>query len=205
MVDEKEYVERLEKIVDKQDALLTQLDAKFRQQETLNNTLNNQNKILREDIKKHKDLLMDMNKTVNQHKNVVKKLKKELEDQLKIQQDLHKDYGEVIKGLTEELEEEKNKNSAPGVQQNSVKPPADNKPKSNKVELPPKEHQTDYVGGATNMLSDIKDKSSEAINDVKNNPNAPINNNPQKNVCPNCGADIEEGYIFCESCGTKVA
>lgn len=205
MTDEKEYVERLEKIIDKQDALLTQLDAKFRQQETLNNTLTNQNKILREDIKKHKNLLMDMNKTVNQHKNVVSKLKKELEEQLKIQQDLHKDYGEVIKGLTEELEEEKNKNSTPEVQQPQEKPPADNKSDSNKVELPPKEHKTDYVGNATNMLSDIKDKSSEAINETKNNVNAKSAASAEANKCPNCGAEIQEGYVFCESCGTKVA
>ena len=108
MEKDNDYVERLEKIIDKQDDLLTHLDAKFDQQQKMNDELSKQNHILREDIKKHKTLLMDMNKTVNQHKNVVKKQKKELEDQLKIQQDLHKDYGEVIKELTDELEAEQN-------------------------------------------------------------------------------------------------
>ena len=68
MVEEKEYVERLEKILDKQDDLIKHLDAKFDQQESLNANLVNQNEVLREDIEKHKDLLRDMNKTVNQQK-----------------------------------------------------------------------------------------------------------------------------------------
>ena len=110
MTTEKEYVERLEKIIDKQDALLSQLDSKFNQQDSLNASLAKQNKYLKEDIQKHKSLTRDMNKTVTQQKNVVAKLKKELEEQLKIQQDLHKDYGEVIKNLTDDLEAEQKKN-----------------------------------------------------------------------------------------------
>ena len=89
MTTEKDYVERLEKIIDKQDALLSQLDAKFNQQDSLNEAIIKQNNFLKEDIQKHKNLTRDMNKTVTQQKNVVAKLKKELEDQLKIQQDLH--------------------------------------------------------------------------------------------------------------------
>lgn len=200
-MEDKEYIERLEKIIDKQNDLLTHLDAKFEQQDSLNKTLENQNKILREDIKKHKSLLMDMNKTVNQHKNVVGKLKKELEDQLKIQQDLHKDYGEVIKELTDELEEVK------GGIDNSESVKTDNTPSNtDKVELPPKEHETDYVSSATSMFKDIKDKSSETINDLSKESSAP-QQPPKKeanNICPNCGAEVQEGYIFCESCGTKL-
>jgi chromosome segregation ATPase len=207
MAEENDYVERLEKIIDKQDDLLTHLDSKFNQQQALNNELSKQNQILREDIKKHKNLLRDMNKTVTQHKNVVKKLKKELEQQLKLQQELHKDYGEVIKGLTDELEEEKNKttvNMPPAV--NNVN---NTQTKSNKVELPPREHQTDYVASATNVINDIKDKSSEAVNELSNQNNDSQNNAPQNNqkhskFCKNCGAEIQEGYVFCDSCGTKL-
>ena len=191
MMDDKEYVERLEKIIDKQDDLLKHLDSKFRQQESLNNELSKQNSILREDIKKHKNLLMDMNKTVNQHKNVVNKLKKELEDQLKIQQDLHKDYGKVIKELTDELEEEKNKVNAKPVNKNSSND-------GNKVELPPKEHEKDYVSEASDFVSDLKDKSSNTLKDLT------AYEEPDGKFCKNCGAKIEPGFLFCDSCGHKV-
>ena len=189
-MNEEDYVTRLEKIIDKQDDLLTHLDAKFQQQESLNETLSNQNEILREDIKKHKQLLMDMNKTVNQHKNVVKKLKKELEDQLKIQQDLHKDYGEVIKELTDELEEEKSKDSSKNVTGNS----------NNEVQLPPKEYEKDYVAEASGFVSDLKEKSTNVIKDLGNDPSA-----EKTKFCNNCGAEIKEGFIFCDSCGHKIA
>lgn len=210
MVDEKGYIERLEKIIDKQDDLLKHLDAKFDQQQTVNDELSKQNQILREDIKKHKNLLMDMNKTVNQHKNVVKKLKKELEQQLKIQQDLHKDYGEVIKQLTEELEEEQNKSkksSQTNPQNDSSKPKQNSNKSSNKVELPPKEYETNYVASATNLFSDMKEKSSEVGKDLSNSKNdvpKTENQKDDKNSCPNCGAEVQEGYVFCESCGTKL-
>ncbi len=201
-MEEKEYVERLEKIIDKQDNLLTQLDAKFKQQEALNETLSKQNAILREDIKKHKNLLMDMNKTVNQHKNVVKKLKKELEDQLKIQQDLHKEYGEVIKELTDEIEELQ----ANGNQSNVKK--SDNKnDDSGKVELPPKDFEKDYVSSATNMFKDIKEKSADAVNDLSKQSETPKEIPKKENVinkCPSCGSEVQEGFVFCESCGTKL-
>ena len=198
MVEEKEYIERLEKIIDKQDDLLKHLDAKFEQQESLNANLVNQNQILREDIKKHKDLLRDMNKTVNQQKNVVNNLRKELEEQLKIQQDLHKDYGEVIKGLTEELEEEKeNKSSA-----ESEKTEKGQTKNSEKIELPPKENQINYVESATNLFNDLKDKSSDVITEIT----TPIKEELKSNVktCPKCGIEVSEDYAFCESCGTKL-
>lgn len=198
MVEEKEYIERLEKIIDKQDDLLKHLDAKFEQQESLNANLVNQNQILREDIKKHKDLLRDMNKTVNQQKNVVNNLRKELEEQLKIQQDLHKDYGEVIKGLTEELEEEKeNKSSA-----ESEKTEKGQTKNSEKIELPPKENQINYVESATNLFNDLKDKSSDVVTEIT----TPIKEELKSNVktCPKCGIEVSEDYAFCESCGTKL-
>lgn len=198
MVEEKEYIERLEKIIDKQDDLLKHLDAKFEQQESLNANLVNQNQILREDIKKHKDLLRDMNKTVNQQKNVVNNLRKELEEQLKIQQDLHKDYGEVIKGLTEELEEEKeNKSSA-----ESEKTAKGQTKNSEKIELPPKENQINYVESATNLFNDLKDKSSDVVTEIT----TPIKEELKSNVktCPKCGIEVSEDYAFCESCGTKL-
>lgn len=201
-MENEEYVERLEKIIDKQDNLLTQLDAKFDQQQALNENLEKQNQVLREDIKKHKTLLMDMNKTVNQHKNVVKKLKKELEDQLKIQQDLHKDYGEVIKGLTEELEEEKVKNGTITKTDKNT-----SKKDSDKVELPPKDFEKDYMSSASNLVKDVKDKSEEVINDLSKQEEKPVENKPPQGndgKCPNCGAEVQQGYIFCESCGTKL-
>ncbi|MCR5027331.1 MAG: zinc ribbon domain-containing protein [Methanobrevibacter sp.] len=207
MDKESDYVERLEKIIDKQDDLLTHLDAKFDQQQSINDNLTKQNLMLKEDIKKHKDLLIDMNKSVNQHKNVVKKLKKELEEQLKIQQDLHKDYGEVIQGLTDELEEEKNKNT-PNNKPAEVNEKKDKPSKSDKVELPPKEHKVDYVSSASNMFNDIKEKSSDVVNDVSNQ-NASTNNvkkdeGANEKFCKNCGTKVQEGYIFCDSCGTKL-
>ena len=199
MGEEKEYVERLEKIIDKQDDLLKHMDAKFEQQQSLNDNLVNQNQILREDIKKHKDLLKDMNKTVTQQKNVVNKLKKELEEQLRIQQDLHKDYGEVIKGLTEELEEEKEKN---GSLESEKSEESEN---SNKVELPPKEDEINYVESATNLFNDIKDKSSEVVNDISKNVTQSIEAaNKDDEKCPKCGKPIKEDFTFCESCGAKL-
>lgn len=207
MAEEIDYVQRLEKIIDKQDDLLTHLDAKFNQQQALNDNLSNQNKILREDIQKHKNLLRDMNKTVTQHKNVVKKLKKELEDQLKIQQDLHKEYGEVIKELTDELEEEQNKNNVSGEVKQIEKPNTDKKDSdSDKVELPPKDFETNYVESATSLFNDIKDNTSQN-NDSDNNKKESeevLDNQSGLNTCPKCGADVQEGYVFCESCGHKL-
>ena len=196
-MEENEYVERLEKIVDKQNDLLTHLDAKFQQQESLNETLSNQNKILREDIKKHKDLLLDMNKTVNQQKNVVKKLKEELEQQLKIQQDLHRDYGEVIKNLTDELEEATGNEISSEVKKDESEDLDDS---SDKIELPPKDFETNHVSSAANKFKDIKDKSADAVKDRSNQNES----STEKGKCPNCGVDVKEGFIFCESCGTKL-
>ena len=77
MADDEEYCLRLEKIIDKQDGLLNHYDAKFNQQNSLNDALSRQNKILKEDLQKHKNLLKDMKKNIDQHKNVVNKLKNE--------------------------------------------------------------------------------------------------------------------------------
>ena len=68
MADDEEYCLRLEKIIDKQDGLLNHYDAKFNQQNSLNDALSRQNKILKEDLQKHKNLLKDMKKNIDQHK-----------------------------------------------------------------------------------------------------------------------------------------
>lgn len=199
-MNDEEYTERLEKIIDKQNDLLTHFDAKFEQQDSLNENLSNQNAILREDIKKHKNLLMDMNKTVNQHKNVVNKLKKELEEQLQIQQKLHKDYGEVIKELTDELEQYQDNDEV------ETKKIGNNSSNSDKVELPPKDFEKDYVSSATNLFSDIKDKSTEAVSDLSKQTQSSQSDEKSQAAtkCPNCGAEVQEGFLFCESCGTKL-
>ena len=103
MTSEENYVERLEKIIDMQDNLLSQLDARFGQQDALNEYLFKQNKHLEEELQKHEDMAKDMNKTITQQKNDVDKLKKEVEEQLEIQKKLHNDYGDVINQLTENL------------------------------------------------------------------------------------------------------
>ena len=187
-----DYVERLEKIIDKQDALLSQLDAKFKQQDSLNESLSKQNNFLKEDIQKHKDLTRDMNKTVAQQKNVVAKLKKELEDQLKIQQDLHKDYGEVIKQLTDDLEVEQNKNEELMKKleesESKIKELKDDLAKSNEVSSTTGFSYYDKLSVPSNAGSESS--KIQSSDDIKK--------------CPNCGAEVEEGYLFCESCGTKL-
>jgi DNA repair exonuclease SbcCD ATPase subunit len=194
MTTEEDYVERLEKIIDKQDALLSQLDSKFKQQDSLNESLAKQNKYLKEDIQKHKNLTRDMNKTVAQHKNVVAKLKKELEGQLKIQQDLHKDYGEVIKNLTDDLEEEQNKNEELTKKQTEL----ENEIKKLKDDLA-KAKQTSNVS-AGNSYYDSFNKTP-TIDSKFDNSKTPKEGTKK---CPNCGAEVLEGYLFCESCGTKL-
>lgn len=208
MPNDEEYTLRLEKIVDKQDGLLNHYDAKFNQQNSLNNALSNQNKILKEDLQKHKNLLKDMKKNLGQHKNVINKLKKELEEQLKIQQDLHKDYGEVIKELTDELElQEKEKEAIQGKVNQIPNKPAQNKTtssNSNKVKLPPKENEHNHVSEAVGL---IKDKSKEVIEEISDNtkenvPNQNIQQN--KTTCPKCGSKIDDSFIFCDACGYKL-
>lgn len=183
MATEKEYVERLEKIIDKQDALLSQLDSKFKQQDSLTEYIVNQNNFLKEDIQKHKNLTRDMNKTVTQQKNVVAKLKKELEDQLKIQQDLHKDYGEIINQLTDDLEEEQNKNEVLTKRQEEL--------------------ESEII-----RLRDDLTKVKNTINSVESSsPNSDSNSLKEDVInskCPNCGNEVIEGYTFCDSCGTKL-
>lgn len=194
MTDEKDYVERLEKIIDKQDALLSQLDSKFNQQDSLNASLAKQNKYLKEDIQKHKNLTRDMNKTVAQHKNVVAKLKKELEQQLKIQQDLHKDYGEVIKNLTDDLEEEQTKNEELTKKQSQL----EGEIKKLKDELT-KAKKTQPVSTG-NSYYDNFNKSATVDSSSSDS------ETPKMNIrkCPSCGAEVQDGYLFCESCGKKL-
>lgn len=194
MTYDEDYVERLEKIIDKQDALLSQLDSKFNQQDSLNASLAKQNKYLKEDIQKHKNLTRDMNKTVVQHKNVVANLKKELEQQLKIQQDLHKDYGEVIKNLTDDLEEEQTKNEEMAKKQTQL----EEEIKKLRDELT-KAKKTPSVSTG-NSYYDNFNKSSTVDSSSSNS------KTPNKNIrkCPSCGAEVQEGYLFCESCGKKL-
>ena len=190
MTDQQEYVERLEKIIDKQDDLLSQFDAKFNQQDTLNEYLSKHNELLKEDVQKHKNLLRDMNKTVTQHKNVVAKLKGELEEQLKIQQDLHKDYGEIIKQLTDDLEAEQDKTE-------KLQNENDKLEKKNSELL--------------KELENLKRNQIPTYNDAFKKPShedmmtkstiAPAGSVQR---CPKCGAKTEEGFAFCESCGTKL-
>ena len=163
-----------------------------------------------------KKILKDMKKNIDQHKNVVNKLKKELEEQLKIQQNLHKDYGEVIKELTDELElQEKQKEEI----QNKTKQIGNNQPinnnsklKSNRVELPPREHDNDHVADAKDLFNNVKEKSKEAIDEIsenhkKNTATSAINNNVPKtneNKCPKCGSVVDNSFIFCDKCGYKL-
>lgn len=190
MTDEKDYVERLEKIIDKQDALLSQLDSKFNQQDSLNESLAKQNKYLKEDILKHKNLTRDMNKTVVQHKNVVAKLKKELEDQLKIQQDLHKDYGEIIKQLTDDVEEEQNKNE-------------ELTKKIKELETEIEKLNRELSSAKQTPATSASPSYYDALNKHSTPPSTSSDTSANK-TCPNCGAEIQEGYLFCESCGTKL-
>lgn len=189
MTTDDNYVERLEKIIDKQDALLSQLDSKFKQQDSLNNSLAKQNNFLKEDIQKHKNLTRDMNKTVAQQKNVVAKLKKELEDQLKIQQDLHKDYGEIIKQLTDDLEEEQNKNEELIIKQDALE-----------FQIKILNEELDKAKPASSVTSNYYDSLNKSSQSTLN---SKVQNSEGKK-CPNCGNEVQEGYLFCDSCGTKL-
>ena len=169
-------------------------------------------------IKRDRDTIQKLLKEIKELKsnNVVNKLKKELEEQLKIQQNLHKDYGEVIKELTDELElQEKQKEEI----QNKTKQIGNNQPinnnsklKSNRVELPPREHDSDHVADAKDLFNNVKEKSKEAIDEIsenhkKNTATSAINNNVPKtneNKCPKCGSVVDNSFIFCDKCGYKL-
>ena len=169
-------------------------------------------------IKRDRDTIQKLLKEIKELKsnNVVNKLKKELEEQLKIQQNLHKDYGEVIKELTDELElQEKQKEEI----QNKTKQIGNNQPinnnsklKSNRVELPPREHDNDHVADAKDLFNNVKEKSKEAIDEIsenhkKNTATSAINNNVPKtneNKCPKCGSVVDNSFIFCDKCGYKL-
>ena len=188
MTTEEDYVERLEKIIDKQDNLLSQLDAKFNQQDTLNEYLVKQNKYLEEDIQKHKNLTRDMNKTVTQQKKVVEKLKEELEEQLKIQQELHKDYGEVIKQLTDDLEEEQEKNKKLTKRQSELKTEIQKlkREKAAQKEKPKTQPVQNTYYGTLSQKPPSNKKSNI------------------KRKCPKCNTEASKGDIFCQTCGTKL-
>ena len=190
MTDQQEYVNRLEKIIDKQDSLLSQFDAKFNQQDTLNEYLSKHNELLKEDVQKHKNLLRDMKKTVTQHKKVVAKLKGELEEQLKIQQDLHKDYGEIIKQLTDDLEAEQDKTERLQNENDILKK------KNSKLSEELQKTKSNQIPTYTDTF---KKPSSE---DIKTKTTIASAVNVKR--CPKCGANTEEGFAFCESCGTKL-
>ena len=183
MKTDEEYIKRLENIIDKQDALLCQLDAKFEQQDSLSEAIIKQNNYLKEDNQKHKNLTRDMNKTVIQQKNVVAKLKKELEEQLKIQQKLHKDYGDVIKQLTDDLEEEQNKNE----------------------ELTKKQKELESEIRKLNQnLTNVRNTVGNIGSDNSLNNSLDTTDSSKTYKCPNCGVEVQEGYSFCDSCGTKL-
>ena len=189
MTTQEDYVERLEKIIDKQDDLLSQFDAKFKQQDTINEALSKHNNFLKEDIQKHKTLTKDMNKTIIQQKNVVAKLKKELEDQLKIQQDLHKEYGEVIKQLTDDLDEEQQKND------NLIKKQEELESEIKKLNETISSQTNNTTGN--NYYDSLNQKSDDS------NPST-TSQNQNKIYCPKCGSEVKEGFLFCDSCGTKL-
>ena len=123
-----------------------------------------------------------MNKTVTQQKNVVAKLKKELEDQLKIQQDLHKEYGEVIKQLTDDLEEEQNKNEALTKQNKEL------------------ESEVERLNADLTKVKNTLDNVQSTIDSDSTS----LKDSVIDSKCPNCGAEVHEGFAFCDSCGTKL-
>ena len=180
MTSEENYVERLEKIIDMQDNLLSQMDARFSQQDALNEYLFKQNKHLEEEIQKHEDMAKDMNKTITQQKNDVDKLKKEVEEQLEIQKKLHNDYSEVIEELTTNLKVEKEKNK----------------------ELTKKRLELE---DEIEKLKKTRYSQTEKPSD-KSGKNSYYDNLTQKipKKCPKCGVESSEGDLFCQSCGTKL-
>ena len=180
MTSEENYVERLEKIIDMQDNLLSQMDARFSQQDALNEVLFKQNKHLEEEIQKHKDMEKDMNKTITQQKSDIDKLKKEVEEQLEIQKKLHNDYSEVIEELTTNLKVEKEKNK----------------------ELTKKRLELE---DEIEKLKKTRYSQTEKPSD-KSGKNSYYDNLTQKipKKCPKCGVESSEGDLFCQSCGTKL-
>ncbi len=204
MTDKKEYDQRLDSILKKQDELLNHYDVKFEQQNLLNETLLRQNDLLENDLKRHKELIKDLKKSLTQHENVIDSLKKELEEQLKIQQKLHRDYGEIIEKLSDEVEDSGEINAPNEIslsENNSSKEDSLNED-NGKVILPPKDFESDYISNTKSMISNIKEKSSEVLKDISESDN--FNQAPTKNVCPNCGANVTESSYFCVSCGNKL-
>ena len=50
---------------------------------------------------------------------------------------------------------------------------------------------TEYYNGMINYYYDELNSSSDS-------------SKIQTNKCPNCGVEVQEGYAFCDSCGTKL-
>ena len=103
--------------------------------------------------------------------------------------------------------------------QNKTKQIGNNQPinnnsklKSNRVELPPREHDNDHVADAKDLFNNVKEKSKEAIDEIsenhkKNTATSAINNNVPKtneNKCPKCGSVVDNSFIFCDKCGYKL-
>lgn len=198
-MENEEYIKRLEGIIDKQDKLLSQFDAKFNQQKALCDQVAKRNSYLSQDLEKYKNLLKDMKKSLTQHKNTITKLKKELEEQLKIQQKLHKDYGEIIKELTDELEGEEGEKSKTEPSKEEPKAKEETSSKSDRPTLPPREDKVDHVSEATNIISNIAEKSQKTIKEAT----TPKGDSKTKK-CPNCGKDVDSTYSFCDNCGHKL-
>ena len=123
------------------------------------------------------------------------KMKKELEDQLKIQQELHKEYGEVIKQLTDDLEGEQNKN------EELIKKQGEFKSKIESLESDIKDLEKTI---STKTKEDNASQTSFYDSFSQNEKTDDSNTQENSKTCPNCGAQINEGYLFCESCGTKL-
>lgn len=117
-----------------------------------------------------------MNKTITQQKSDEDKLKKELEEQTETQKKLHNDYGEVINQLTDNLENEKEKNEKLIKAQSELKTEIEKlkKTKSSQTEKQP-------------------DKSGHTYLAQKF---------PKK--YPKCCTKSNNGDLFCQSCGTKL-
>ena len=204
-------IDRLTKLVDRQDKLLSNYDAKFEQQNELNKMYKSENDRLKKELEEHKKLLSDMRKSLTQHKNVVNQLRKELEGQLKLQQDLHKEYADLFDDVKKEYNDElshQNNGKAPVNETNAPYDKtieADGVSKTPSVELPPKDFDDRVINldeGIKGTLSYITDKIP------KNENNNPANNNVNSSntstgsvVCPNCGSIVTVDAVFCNQCG----
>lgn len=202
-------IDRLTKLVDRQDKLLSNYDAKFEQQNELNKMYKAENDRLKKDLEEHKKLLSDMKKSLTQHKNVVNQLRKELEGQLKLQQDLHKEYGEIVEDMKKDYEASGNSNPST----------SSNDSNSSRVKLPPRDFDNSPFNindiNINDSISRIAEKIPVNDNLINNsqfnnqsedvNKQEPSNSSSEDNViCPNCGSSVAKGAIFCKNCGCNI-